>query len=244
MGFGLLFIGYFIAFLMSLNNYGFAFEIVGFAIILSSLGRLSEYKRSVSYAAFPLLVMALCSVFEGFRQLDSLLSLKLPLFTVQVAFTVSLISAAATLFFHFLLLLPIREIAAETGEKELASKSYSALSAASVACALELAVALIGSFSQASEPSTAFRVLTLASVLFHIFYPVFSLVFIYSCYAKLCAPEDADMAPRPSRFAFINRMRAKQEEKARETQRFREEYQQKVKNAGQTKDTASKSKKK
>ena len=43
MGFGLLFVGYFIAFLMSVNNYGFAFEIVGYAIMLSAVGKLSEY---------------------------------------------------------------------------------------------------------------------------------------------------------------------------------------------------------
>ena len=38
MGFGLLFIGYFIALLMSVNSYGFAFEIVGYAIMLSAVG--------------------------------------------------------------------------------------------------------------------------------------------------------------------------------------------------------------
>ena len=229
MGFGLLFIGYFIAFLMSLNSYGFAFEIIGFVIMLSAIGKLSEYKHTLMRTSLPLLIMALCSLFDGFRALDSVLALQLPIFTETAAFVLSLTSAASTLFFHFLLLLPLRDLAAETEERDLASRAYSALSAATVACALEFSVALIGSFSAVSEPSTAFRVLTLASVLFHIFYPVFSLVFIYSCYARLCAPEDTSMERRPSRFAFINKMRDKQEQKAEETRRFPTKFSPKEK---------------
>ena len=223
MGFGLLFIGYFISFLMSLNNYGFAFEIVGYAIMLSAIGKLSEYKHSLSGSSIALLVMALCSVYDGFRQVASLLSMQTPLFGINVSFSVSMTAAAATLMFHLLLLLPIRDIAREAQDNELSRKVYPAVCMATLACLLEFAVAVGGSFFVTDAPSTAFRTLTLISVLVHICYPLFSLVFIYSCYARLCPPEDKEMPQRPSRFAFVNKMRQKQEEKAAEVQRERQE---------------------
>lgn len=226
MGFGLLFIGYFIALLMSVNSYGFAFEIVGYAIMLSAVGKLSEYKHSLSRASLALLAMALCSVYDGFRYLDELLSLNVPLFQDSVTFTVSLISSAATLAFHALLLLAIRDIAKDAEENGVAKKSYFALTAAILSCVLEFSFAIGGTFLSAD--SAALRILALISTLVRILYPVAVLFFIYTCYARICAPEDMDMPQRPSRFAFINRMRERREEKAKETERFRQDYQQKL----------------
>lgn len=42
-----------------------------------------------------------------------------------------------------------------------------------------------------------------------------NLVTLYSAYARICMPEDADMPQKPSRFAFVNRIRAAQEKRAR-----------------------------
>lgn len=227
MGFGLLFVGYFIAFLMSVNNYGFAFEIIGYAIMLSAVGKLSEYKHSLSRAGLALLVMALCSVYDGFRYLDELLSLGIPLFSGGVTFTVSLLSAATVLAFHVLLLLSIRDIAKDAEENGIAHRSYLALTAAALSCILEFALAIAGNFSSV-EAAPAFRILILVSTLVRILYPLAVLAFIYTCYARICAPEDMDMPRRPSRFAFVNRWREKQEQKAAETARLRQGYQQKL----------------
>lgn len=227
MGFGLLFIGYFIAFLMSVNNYGFAFEIVGYAIMLSAVGKLSEYKHSLSRASLVLLIMSLCSVYDGFRYLDELLSLGVPLFSDSVNVTVSLLSAAMILVFHVLLLLSIRDIAKAAEENDVARRSYLALTASALSCLLEFAVAVAGNFSSI-EAIPAFRIVVLVSTLVRILYPLTVLAFIYTCYARICAPEDMDMPQRPSRFAFINRWREKREKKSAETAQLRQEYQQKL----------------
>ena len=41
---------------------------------------------------------------------------------------------------------------------------------------------------------------------------VLNLMLFASCYARICDEEDAEMAQKPSRFAFVNRMRARSEE--------------------------------
>ena len=78
-------------------------------------------------------------------------------------------------------------------------------------------------------PSEALRVLLLGAMLIYILYPIVVAFFIYSCYAKLCAPEDIEMPQRPSRFAFINKMREKQAEKQAEVEKARQELIQKAK---------------
>ena len=44
---------------------------------------------------------------------------------------------------------------------------------------------------------------------------IFNLVLIYSCYARICDESDVDMEQKPSRFAFVNKMRAESEERSR-----------------------------
>ena len=220
MGFGLLFIGYFIAFFMSINNYGFAFEIIGYAIMLSAIGKLSEYRHSLANSSLALLVMALCSVFDGFRYLDGLLSLNVALFRDSVTFTVSLLAAATSLVFHFLLLLSIRDIVRDAEEFALAKKVYIALGAAALSCILEFGLALFGNLPGFKD-APALAVFALVAALVRILYPFAVLAFTYSCYARVCAPDDVDMPKRPSRFAFVNRWRERQDKKAAETAQWR-----------------------
>ncbi len=243
MGFGLLFIGYFIAFLMSVSNYGFAFEIIGFAIILSATSRLADYKHSISHVSLPLLLMALCSAYDGFRMTDLWMDLDLPLFGPGIEMTVSLIAAASTLLFHFQLLSAIRAIATDAEEKAIAGRAYLAFAVAAVSCILEFAVAIIGKFSAAAS-TPLLRILVLIAALVRILYPFAVLAFIYTCYARLCAPEDVDMPERPSRFAFINRMRQRREQKANEVKALRDGYQKKLEEKFHEKNSSKKSKKK
>ena len=44
---------------------------------------------------------------------------------------------------------------------------------------------------------------------------ILNLYLIFSCYARICDSEDVEMERKPSRFAFVNRMRAESEERRR-----------------------------
>ena len=221
MGFGLLFIGYFIAFLMSVNTYGFAFEIVGYAVIFSAVGKLAEYKHKLSGAALPLFLTALCSLFEGGRLLSDLLMAKSPFFSESTALWFSLASTIFSVAFQTILLLGIREIAKDAESDGLPARAVWCTAMVWAVGVLELI--LTASNGTTFAESNLFRILTLSVTLASILYPIAVLAFLYSCYAGICAPEDMDMAPRPSRFAFINRMREERDRRVAEAERFREE---------------------
>lgn len=238
MGFGLLFIGYFIAFLMSVNTYGFAFEIVGYAVIFSAVGKLSEYKHKLSYAALPLFLTAVCSLFEGGRLLSDLLSAHVPFFTDETASWFALASTVFSVAFQTVLLLGIREIALDAGSDGLPARAVWCTATVWGVGILELILAAVS-----SQEGNAFRILTLVVTLASILYPIAILAFLYSCYAGICAPEDVDMAPRPSRFAFVNRMREEREARAAEVERLREEYRQKAESETKSKKKKSTKKK-
>ena len=65
MGFGLLFLGYIAAFLMSLNSFGFVFRLTGCAIMLSALTKLTDFERSFNLARISCFGMALSALCES-----------------------------------------------------------------------------------------------------------------------------------------------------------------------------------
>lgn len=245
MGFGLLFIGYFIAFLMSVNNYGFAFQIAGYAVMFSAIGKLSEYKHRLSLTTVPLFLLSLCALFDAGHLLAKLVSLQLPLFSEQNAFLVSLFSVAISMVFQVLLLLGIREIGKDAEAEGIPARAIWCIIVVCLVGILKIVLSVLGTVP-AIESSNAFRLLTLGAALASLLYPVVVLAFLFSCYAKICAPDDTEMEMRPSRFAFVNRWREEREKKADEVKKLRDEYQKKLeeKSAPPKKQTYKKNKKK
>ena len=227
MGFGLLFIGYFITFLMSVNNYGFAFRIVGYAVMFSAIGKLSEYKHKLSRTVLPLFLLSFCALFDAGRTLTELLSIPLSLFTESNAQLVSNLVILLSVIFQIMLLRGIRDIGVDAEAEKVPQHAVLCMILVCIVGAWKLAVNLLGTFATISD-GTVFRLFALGAVLAGLLYPVVVLAFLFSCYAKICAPEDTDMAPRPSRFAFINRIREERQKKADEISRLREEYQKKL----------------
>ena len=243
MGFGLLFIGYFIAFLMSVNNYGFAFRIVGYAIMFSAIGKLSEYKHRLSHTTVPLFLLSLCALFDAGHLLATLTSLPLSLFSEQNVFLVSLLSVVLSTLFQVLLLVGIREIAKDAEADGIPPRAVWCMIVVCLVGVWKLALSVLGTIPTV-ESSNAFRLLTLGAALASLLYPVVILAFLFSCYAKICAPDDTEMAVRPSRFAFVNRLREEREQKAEEVRKLRESYQQKLEENSEKKQTPSRKKNK
>lgn len=228
MGFGLLFIGYFIAFLMSVNNYAFAFQIVGYAIMFSAIGKLSEYKHRLSHTTVPLFLLSLCALFDAGHLLARLTSVQLSLFSDQNQFLISLFSVAISMVFQVLLLLGIREIGKDAEADGIPPRALWCIVVVCLVGIWKIALSLLGT-SPSIESSNAFRLLTLGAALVSLLYPIVILAFLFSCYAKICAPDDTEMEARPSRFAFVNRLREERERKAEEIKALRDTSRQKPK---------------
>jgi hypothetical protein len=212
MGFGLLVIGYFLSTLMSQHAYGWATQIVGFYLIFLALGKLWEYKHSFKRCLVPLVLMTLCQAFVGFRHLF----VDVPttdMFVILEYFSIddliNTIFVTILMVFHFLLLSSIHELALDVEDDilvKLARRNYYVVG---VYFLFNITVAFLPKGVGVPTLPSGISVLTPISALASLIYPLFVLYLLYRCYARICAPEDKDMEQKPSRFAFINKMREK-----------------------------------
>ena len=205
MGFGLLFLGYFVATLMSNHPYGWATQIVGFYLIFLALARLREYKHSFKRCLWPLVLMTLCQAFFGYRYLFAEATPDVPaLFaSIRLDDLINVVFVTALMILHFLLFSSIREIALDVEDERIVNLSQRNFYIVGAYFLFNITVAFL------PRTGSAMPTLTLILVLAGILYPLFVLHLLFHCYTRICAPEDKDMEQKPSRFAFINRMREK-----------------------------------
>ena len=227
MGFGLLFIGYFAAFLMSVNSYGWAFQIVGFYLIFLALQKLSEYKHSIKKCLVPLVVMTLCQVYVGVLSLGIMIDgtsisdvMKMIYDGMWFTSLVNAIYLLALLVFHLFLLRSIRELATDVEDESVAKWTSRNRLCVSFYVLLDIVSVVFPASSDIKLH--LLRIAMLASI----FYPILMLYMLFRCYAGICAPEDVDMTPKPSRFAFVNKSREMSEKKDKEMQELIAQMQQ------------------
>ncbi len=203
MGFGLLFIGYFVSTLMSNHAYGWATQIIGFYLIFRAIGKLWDYKHSFMRCLVPLVLMTLCQAITGFRHLFAEIPTTNIVATLNFFELDSLINTVFVtllMIFHFLLLSSIRELALDVEDDLVVKLVRQNFYIVGAYFFLNITAAFL-------PKGDGVPVLTLISVLASLIYPLFVLHLLYRCYARICAPEDKDMEPKPSRFAFINKRR-------------------------------------
>ena len=250
MGFGILFFGYFISFLLSLNLYGPFFALVGNYVIFIAIKKLSEYKHSLVRCIPSLILLAICNLLECIKiivsrliPVDSDFFSILGEFLAQTSATSSIISTLAliaTLTFNVFLFLSIISLSDDTGTKEIKSLSITNIFVVSVFFTANItALILSGIF----EIQNAY--ISVSVILLRIIFPLFALALIYRCFRLICAPEDVDVPIKPSRFKFVNEFRERQALKEEESRAAREELLKKhSKDTTATSHHAKKSKKK
>ena len=201
MGFGWLFIGYFVSTMMTVNSFGYLIRPIGYVIMLYAFSRLKEYHRNFGYALLGGVLMLFLS---GVMAYDGMFAA----FSENVTYAIGYMEMIGSLAFHALLCWAIRSIAKET---EMDKISFAATRNFIFFAVYNLlyAIALLP-FAFAEEYA---RVMSVPVLLLYFACLVLHLVLIFSCYMRICDVADVDMAQKPSRFAFINRMRAENEER-------------------------------
>lgn len=217
MGFGLLFIGYFVASLMSVNSYGYLFRLVGFAIILVALRRLQKYNAAFRFPIAAGALMAVCSLLLSISGITSLLYDEMLINTAFLAGdtvknVLGGIDMALEFLFHGALAYAIKDIARDTGEEKLvfaAVRNFVFLCFYYVLYGIALLpFAFVDDYV---------RYFSLPVILLYFACIILNLILIFRCYMKICDEADVDMVRKPSRFDFINRLREesdRREEKA------------------------------
>ena len=224
MGFGILFIGYFMAMLMSINAIGSVIRLLGYALVLVATRKLSKYHRAfdaVSLAtALMMAVSLLLVVYDAssflYEQVIVDTQLLPPVFRTVVGY----IEMALTFVFSAVLLWAIRLIAIQTDVHKIAVSAVRNFVFICVYYVLSLIGLLPFAFAQKYASTVGAPVLILYFV-----WIILNLVLIYSCYARICDEDDVDMEQKPSRFEFVNNMR-RESEKRREA--ANEKYAQKM----------------
>lgn len=216
MGYGLLFLGYFL--LVNITFYGYTDLFCGM-VLLYALSRLSVYNKPLRVAfyiavgftvyAIPEFLLSLLELFPpaplGFiNVMDALLPMR---YLLILALTVALLWGVRTM--------------AKEVELTKLSERIDCILIVPILANLMMAVLSIKPLITGMQAQTALGLTLIALTLFLVSVGL-TLYSIYTAYMRICLPEDVDMPERPSRFAFINRYRQRRDERAAEEARERE----------------------
>lgn len=219
MGFGLLLVGYFTATMMSLNSLGGVFRLIGYVFILIAAKKLSEYNRSFLFLLAASVIMTAFSAVGALSDVSAFLYNYLlipsPIISSNISDMLQNVKIFLDFIFTAILCFSVRSIAKETGAVKIVYSSVRNFIFFCIFCVLQFVVWLAAQIS--SPVLTDFVVATALPVwmvLVNLICIILNCVMIFSCYAKICDVNDLEMKMKPSRFEFVNRMRAKRESKS------------------------------
>jgi len=233
MGFGLLFIGYFMTVMNVpvLGIFGTIIRIIGCAVMLCGVLSLRRYNRAFDLALIGIaLVGAVSFVALGANIDDALyenLLTKNRFFSDTAKNIVGYVDQGMTFVFNSFLLWAVRSIAKET---EATKISNSAVRNYIFICAYYL-VYLVSFLPFAGIQSAQHEFALIAWILYFVWIAL-NIILLFNCYAMICDESDVEMEPKASKFAFINWIREETERrgrKAREADALYREQKRQIK---------------
>lgn len=201
MGFGILFVGYAICFLVSLTYYGYLFRLVGFCIMTFALLRLREYGKSFRYPLITSIVMVVYGSFESYCELAAKLALPRPELSETVSAAMDWFCMLGIILFNLSLLYAIFDI---SNHLELTDQKNSALRNA-IFIVLYLVLNILG-MGPLKGNETFGKYFSLPIFLLQLLWVIFDLVLIFSCYMYICPEGDEEMPRRKTGIGFIDRL--------------------------------------
>lgn len=205
MGFGFLFLGYLVSFVLSLTLARFDFagaaHLLGYALMLRGLIELTKYQKNFLYAkwlTYPMLALSFYSLLGSF---DALLWWNLPIFSESVMYVIEGLLDVFAVFFQLTMLYGIRMLAQEVELIHIATKAVRNMVFVGFYVLLyafaRLPDSLIGSFVKYVEFAEGIVLFVVVAL---------NLLLLISCNKNICAEGDEDQPPKKSRFEWINRV--------------------------------------
>jgi len=218
MGFGLLLIGYFTATIMSLNSFGGVFRALGAVIMCKGAKRLSQYNSSffilLAVSVAVALLSVVCAVADVSTFMYNNLLIPSPILDDGAVKALSYARLVADFVTVAALCYCVRRISVETGAVKT---TYTPVRNFIFYCLFILlqVIVWLASFTknEALLDFVSSTALPVWMVIINIVCILLNCVMLFSCYARICDESDVDMPQKPSRFAFVNKMRAEREEK-------------------------------
>ncbi len=225
MGFGLLFLGYFAMTLMTFNPVGVLAQIIGYTLMLVASVKLNVYNIKFRWLAIACGIMIAISCAIAVSDISQFLYDNLIIKSQPFGNTYNnifnYVQLTGMFLMHTALLASIRSISIETGVLKnamAAIRNYVFVCLYFVLWLLATTVNAISTYC------------LIAAVITYFIYAIANNILIFSCYAKICDECDVEMEQKPSRFAFVNKMRAQSQARQAEAQARREEYKKQKKN--------------
>ena len=223
MGFGTLFIGYFL--MLNITYYGFT-DIIAALIMLLGLYKLSAVNKPFVLGTYCCIGFSVFALFELAVQLTLTFLPTLNLDTLLSCFDVirCVVILAASLF----MLMGMRDVAREVRLGSLSKKCARLIPATATIYTVWMLLEippLINLF-----PAEVISVIALFAILTMLAVICINLTAIYSCYMKICMPDEVNAPVKDSRFAFVNEYRKRQTERQIEYAKQRLEKQSQKRN--------------
>ena len=220
MGFGTLFIGYFL--LLNITYFQFYSDLISALVMLMGLVKLSKFNREFSAATAMCTVFALISLVEFGEVIYEIF---VPGFDSQhLVATLSVARYAVLGVMTVLIMLGIKSLANEVDHKPLELRARTSVYFSGAIYFLALLTEL--PTLSAILPQKIWVYGGFAIQISFIVIVASVLRTIYSAYMSICMPEDLDMTPKKSRFKFVNEMREREDELVRE---YKQEQLEKIK---------------
>lgn len=205
MGFGLLLIGYVFAFTaaIGLGPYYFAGMVLGGFLMFLGIGELKKYSPVFTYAYVLNILFLICSFVKTFAWADIQFAIGMGLDSGPVATVMNFIEFGVGLLFNLALLYGIADISRRVDFPETRGKAFRNM----VFVGVFYVYQLIMLFPVANDILMSFL------PILQLIYSLINTFLIFKCYAMICPAGDENMPRKPSRFAFINKMRAAADER-------------------------------
>ena len=209
MGFGTLFIGYFL--LLNLTYYGFT-DLIAASVMLLGLYKLSKVNKYFSYSSIAAAVFLVFSLGEfGIATYEMFMR---PINSPTLVSVMSILRCISVCVLTVLTLKGIEDVAKEVDLENLPEKASKLVIITAVVYSAWIALEAPLDFANAY----VLGILSLITILATIALIIVNLSVIYTAYMRICMPGDENMdKDKPSKFAFVNEYRARKAERDKET---------------------------
>ena len=218
MGFGLLLIGYIFAFTakIGLGPYHFAGMALGGFLSYLGLSELKKYSPVFIYSQILSIALLLCSFFKTVTWADESFALGLGLTAENISTIYQFVEFGISLLFNFALLYGIADLARRVEHVEIKGKAYRNM----------IFVGIYNVYHTVMFFPIANDILMSFLPILQFVYTLINTLLIFKCYAMICPEGDESMPRKPSRFAFINKIReerdAREQKAIEETKKYYE----------------------
>ena len=211
MGFGILFIGYFL--LLNNVSYYMLTDVISALLMLMAFYKLAYLNRGFSLGFIFCSVFSLFGAFEFIAEAMRMFGL-VSLGTTFIS-TVGMIRYLLICLTTVFMLIGARDIAKEVDLNALAVRCHKGIILTFIIYALNIiwqTSSLLGFVPNVKFMALSGYIIILATIIL----VIMNLISIYGCYMHICMPSDNVKSEKKSRFSFVNAFRAHEEEKRRE----------------------------